>query len=310
MAVAVGGWVIGMFSSGAGAAIAAGTASTLMTVAAGAIGGAIIGASIGAISSLVMDGDIGKGILFGAIGGAVAGGISGYFQGVANAATQSAAAPGSTAVTSSSGWESVVADGGKVVGSAGGQTVMPSAVPVPESGFNFGIDKIGDKLGESFGDTAVEGLFTMIGKGMEGSAAEEMAKKQQEWQERENAAQRKHELQLADLRSGGGGGGSDGSAAAMYSADQQYKAAMARIEEERRQFNEQMRITEEDRANRKKALQQFRTVRQADSVQGPSILDQTSQDVQENTPPLSGPQPEQSTASNLQQYAQQEEAYG
>lgn len=198
-----------------------------------AIQGAIIGAAIGGLSAAVMGGDIGKGILFGAVGGAVLGGISGAFESFSTAGAAS------------------ISMNENVVGSAvSAGTSVPSAIGTTalQQGASGGSKFFG--MGKFFategGGTIGAGLLTTAGTTLAGAfddTAEEQMKLEREKMalaDKQFYANLEAQKEIASMKSGGGGGSYDPT-----------KVEMAKLAEQRRQFDKQIAIEEE-----KKKLQQ------------------------------------------------------
>lgn len=206
--------------------------TTIGAAVAGAINMAIVGAVVGGLTSLVTGGDIMSGVLVGAIGGAVTGGVMGALNPTMFAAGELSAASGTTAVTSPGGWESMVAGGGDVVGSAGGATTIAPVEQAAASGLGGQMaGQLGSGLTNSFGEMLAGG----VKEGAAGMLANKNAEEERAWQAEE--AQKQRDAEMEALKMQLDAASSSGGSAVEKS--QQLASTMAQITEERNLQKEQ-----------------------------------------------------------------------
>jgi hypothetical protein len=199
-----------------------------------AIQGAIIGAAIGGLSAAVMGGDIGKGMLFGGVGGAVMGGISGAFS------TASSAPLASTSISMNENVATSAVQAGTNISSATAGTISTGGSKA------FGIGKFFASEG---GGTIGAGLVTTAGTTLAGAfddTAEENMKLEREkmaQQDKQFYANLEAQKEIAKTRSSGGGSSYDPTG-----------VEMAKLAEQRRQFDTTTAIEQAKRERRSAAL--------------------------------------------------------
>lgn len=214
----------------------------------GMIQGAIIGAVVGGLSSAITGGSIGQGILFGAVGGAVLGGVSGYMGSIGT--TGASSAVGSTPVVSSAGWESVVAQGGEVVGSSGGATV--GGASATSQSIAGTLADWGGSLVKEHGAAFAKGIFDSYAAGAAADDAHEKAMEMSALQH-----QQALERQAAAGSSGGGGGGAPDHAIQLKKMD------IAQRQEELAAQTEKYQLDRSDRLAQEGEIRSMRQDRQA-----------------------------------------------
>lgn len=192
--------------------------TTISAVTATMIGGAIVGAAIGGLTAALTHGDIGKGVLFGTIGGAVTGGVSGWAGGLSGATLSTSMTTGETygAVSTYQGVMAHEAAAGAGASSIGGamQAVGSSS-------------SLTDAMIASSVTQGASALLQSHQQNKQQAALE--ASKDKEWEREKERIDKQyaHESQLLDKRL----------AAQLETAAMQNDAAMARIAEDRRQFD-------------------------------------------------------------------------
>lgn len=226
--VSLGSTVLGALSGGAFVATTA-----ISSAVAGAVGGAIVGAAVGGLSAAIMGGDIGQGILFGAIGGAVTGGIGGYLSGAGSSGFAATVAPGAGKTAIETGMSvtetaAVASKTGKVVATTSGATQQATQT------ISGSLKSWGGELVKEYGGDMVKGMATTYLSGKKMDAETENAMK---------LNKQKIEGELAILRekaslSSSYGGSGDA-------------AGLARVAEDRRQFDTQWEAAQQAKAKRK-----------------------------------------------------------
>lgn len=254
-----------------GFGLSAGVATFTATV----IQGALVGAALGGISAAVMGGDIGKGILYGAVGGAVMGGISGWGSLGTELGSASTVTGGGVTATADAGRFVVTGPGGEVLGTAGSVTAPGGGTILP-TGAKSGVSALSGTLSKEF---LAESALGLGGQVLQGMGAEGQAEMQAE----EAAKNREHEMAMlekklasAERQSGSGSGSAD------LGHRLAYKARMAELTENRRQYDTARADVEEGRKRAGSALASARAARKG-TLKGtpPSIEEQVFQQSEE-----------------------------